>query len=117
MANRRDDFLSNADDSVVECRAFSHNWEDAGDFMNGRSVHIVLYCGRCDSYAVVEWSKSAGTIEGRKYKYSSGYLNNTGQPVTKADARVERIRRTKFQGTKEFEKLLDQIDEERESYR
>lgn len=117
MAKRRDDYLSNADDDFVDCRSLGHNWDDVGDFMNGRSVHLVLQCQRCESYVVVEWSKSAGTIESRKPKYTPGYLNNTGQPVSRADARLERIRRTKFQGTKEFEKLIAKIEEERESYR
>jgi hypothetical protein len=119
MARRKSgDYLSNVDDTLLECRTLGHNWEDVGDYLNGQQVHLVLQCQRCDSYAVVQWSRSAGTIDGRRYKYTEGYINKTGEKITKAEARVERIRRTSFTGgTKEFDALMNEIDREWESYR
>src|SRR5262245_41912326 len=118
MAKRKVDYLSNVDDDLLDCRTLRHNWEDVGDYLNGQHVHLVLQCQRCGSYAILEWSKTAGTVSSRRYKYTEGYINKTGERITQADERVERIRRTSFSGgTKEFEALLDKIDEEWESYR
>jgi hypothetical protein len=118
MAKARKDYLRDADDDFIDCRVDGHNWEEQGSYMNGKEVHRVLQCQRCDSYAVVEWGKTAGTRNGRKNKYTPGYLNNTGEHFTRDELRIEKIRRTKFKGgTKEFDKVLAKIDEEMESYR
>ena len=72
MASRRDDFLSNADDSVVECRAFSHNWEDAGDFMMCRQY--------LDPVALIEWLNRSAQLIGPGGRGISMLRTNTVKP-------------------------------------
>jgi hypothetical protein len=84
--------------------------------MNGQHVHVVLQCQRCDSYAILQWDKAAGTANPRRYKYTPGYLNTTGEHFTRADARLERIRRTKFKSLAEFDKVMAAIDAEMDSF-
>lgn len=118
MARRKNDYLTEVPDDFLDCRVFGHRWDPIGDYMNGQHVHEVLQCDRCESYAIVQWAKTSGALSGRRRsKYTPGYLNNTGQSITKNEARQERIGRTKFKTTAQFERLMDQIDRERESYR
>jgi hypothetical protein len=109
------DYLTHVDDDYIDCRVFGHRFSDIGDFIDGHFVYLVMQCERCDSYAIVEWHRDAGTNSPRKYKYAPGYLNTTGVPFSKDDARLEKISRTKFASSKEFDKLMKSIDHEMES--
>lgn len=117
MAKRRSDvdYLTSVDDDFIDCRVFGHRFEGVGDYMNGQYVYLVQQCARCDSYVVIEWHKSAGTNNPRRYKYTPGYLNKTGNSFTKDEARLEKISRTTFGGSKEFDKLMEKIDREQAS--
>ena len=118
MARRKgDEFLSNADDVVISCRALGHVWVEESDYFEGQQVWLVMQCTRCESYRVQEWARNTGTVEGRKYYYSPGYVNTTGQSFSRAELRKERIKRTTFQGgSQEFEQALERIAQTMEKY-
>jgi len=115
---RENDYLSGADDDFVDCRAMGHALIDVGDYMNGQHVHLVTQCQRCESYFILRWDKQAGTADPRQAKYTPGYLNTTGSGrIPKAEARLEKIRRTTFKSLAEFDRLMTKIDKEMEGFR
>src|SRR5262245_61002997 len=110
MARRNEGFLHDADDVVINCRALGHRWVEESDFFEGSTVWLVMQCSRCDSYRIQQWSRDTGAVENRKYYYSPGYVNATGERFSRGELRLERIRRTKFRGgSQDFEKALDRI--------
>lgn len=111
MASRNgNEYLHEADDDFLECRGLGHAWNREGSYYEGRQVWIVLHCGRCDSYALCDWTRS-GQRNGRDYRYVDGYLNKTGKRFKRTELRAELLQRTKWSGGgAEFDRLLERLD-------
>lgn len=109
----KNEYLANADDDFIECRAFRHQWNRVGTYYEGGEYQHVLQCSRCDSYALLEWASHGGQYA-RRMIYTDGYLNKTGDHFERDDLRAETNKRSKIKGgTKEFDRFVEKLTGEK----
>jgi hypothetical protein len=106
---KKGEYLYDTVDEFLECRTLRHAWKGEGRYHDGEEVYTVLQCQRCDSYAVLTWSRTGEHLN-REYYYTPGYLNKSGERFTKNDVRAEAIRRTKFGPRTEFQQMLERLE-------
>jgi hypothetical protein len=92
--------LANYDGDYLDCRNLGHVWASRGFFRWGNGVRRLLDCQRCGNQRTDTWS-SQGERLGAAYTYPEDYKVGWPRTATRADVRIEIVRRAVIYNTQE----------------
>jgi hypothetical protein len=84
------------DDAFLACRAEQHSWSLIGYYrLPDGIIGRLMVCDRCETLRRDRWDRRSGERLPSSYVYPDGYQisHNGGSPASKADMRLETMRR------------------------
>lgn len=83
--------LTHYEEVFLDCRGLQHVWASVGFFQDGGYVSRLVRCSRCGTEKIMTMRHN-GTLVRSRYEHPEGYLMK-GSALSKADVRVETLRR------------------------